>query len=59
MYKMIAVDLDDTLLDDTNQVSTQNREAIERVLALGIKVSIITTTTGCFVKIKQNKQMSI
>lgn len=39
MYKMIAVDLEDTLLDDTNQVSTQNREAIERALALGVKVS--------------------
>jgi len=42
MYKMVAVDLDDTLLNDEFQVTDVNRETIRKVLELGIKVCIVS-----------------
>ena len=37
MYKIIACDLDETLLNDNHKVSTRNIEAIKRARALGVK----------------------
>lgn len=38
MYKLIATDLDETLLDDTHHVNTANLEAIKKARALGVKI---------------------
>ena len=43
MYKLIAVDLDGTLLDDNRQVSPGNRQAIQDILSAG---KIFTVSTG-------------
>lgn len=37
MYKIIACDLDETLLNDNHEISNKNREAIQKVKELGIK----------------------
>lgn len=37
MYKMIACDLDETLLDDNHRISDKNKEAIQKAGKLGIK----------------------
>jgi Cof subfamily protein (haloacid dehalogenase superfamily) len=41
-YKMIAVDLDDTLLSGDLNISPINRQAISRAVAMGVKVTIST-----------------
>lgn len=41
-YKMIATDLDDTLLDDNSNVSVRNREAILAAVEKGVKFVIAT-----------------
>lgn len=41
-YKMIAVDLDDTLLSDDLSISQINRQAISRAVSMGVKVTIST-----------------
>ncbi|HLR91927.1 MAG TPA: Cof-type HAD-IIB family hydrolase [Atopostipes sp.] len=42
MYKLIACDLDETLLNIDNQVSQRNIEAIKRADALGVKFVLAT-----------------
>ena len=41
-YRMIATDLDDTLLDDNSNVSVRNREAILAAVEKGVKFVIAT-----------------
>ena len=41
-YKMIAVDLDDTLLAGDLNISTINRQAISHAVSMGVKVTIST-----------------
>ncbi|MFZ5597149.1 MAG: Cof-type HAD-IIB family hydrolase [Bacillota bacterium] len=41
-YKMIATDLDDSLLDDSFRISAENREAIFRASREGIRVVLAT-----------------
>jgi hypothetical protein len=41
-YKMIATDLDDTLLDDKSEISTRNREAVLRAVEAGVRFVIAT-----------------
>jgi len=41
-YKLIALDLDDTLLNAESEISPRNREAICRVVEWGISVTIAT-----------------
>lgn len=41
-FKIIAIDLDDTLLDDRLCVSMRNRRAIKRAVELGVVVTIAT-----------------
>ncbi|AOT71136.1 Cof-type HAD-IIB family hydrolase [Geosporobacter ferrireducens] len=50
MYKMVAVDLDDTLLDNDYQISRQNREAIEKLLRQNIIVTIISGRSYASIK---------
>ena len=38
MYKLIALDMDGTLLDEEGQISTRNRQAIAAARAQGVKV---------------------
>lgn len=40
MYKLIATDLDDTLLNDDGVISEENREAIQRAEAEGVKIIV-------------------
>lgn len=42
MYKLVACDLDETLLNSDNQVSEKNIEAIKRADALGVKFVLAT-----------------
>lgn len=41
-YRLIASDLDDTLLDESSNISVRNREAIRRAVDLGVKFVIAT-----------------
>ena len=40
MIKLIAIDLDGTLLDDNKQISPLNKETIKELVAKGIKIII-------------------
>ena len=42
MYKLVALDLDETLLNDEFKISSRNREAIRRVVERGVRVTIAT-----------------
>jgi Cof subfamily protein (haloacid dehalogenase superfamily) len=42
MYKLIAIDLDDTLLNDDRQVSPANKEALTEAIELGVTVTLAT-----------------
>lgn len=48
MYKLICIDLDGTLLDTRQRVSTKNREAIRKALDQGIEVAIVSGRPNCF-----------
>lgn len=41
-YRLLAIDLDGTLLDSDHRISTENLRAIERARAAGMQVSICT-----------------
>lgn len=41
-YKMLVMDMDGTLLTDDKQVSDENKEALRRASALGVKIVIST-----------------
>ena len=38
MYKLVALDLDDTLLNEKGEISKENREAIIKAQNLGVKI---------------------
>ncbi|MBR0600608.1 Cof-type HAD-IIB family hydrolase [Sinanaerobacter chloroacetimidivorans] len=42
MYKLIAIDLDDTLLNDEGVISEKNKAAIQRAEKAGVKVVIVS-----------------
>lgn len=42
MYKMVALDLDDTLLNDKGQITDENRNAIKKATQLGVKIIIVS-----------------
>lgn len=42
MYKMVAIDLDDTLLTDDHEISMENSSAITKALEKGIAVCLIS-----------------
>lgn len=46
-FKLLALDLDDTLLDETLQISQQNREAIQRAAQKGVLVTLATGRMYC------------
>ncbi len=41
-YKMLALDLDETLLNEESQISMRNREAVKKALNKGLQVTIAT-----------------
>jgi Cof subfamily protein (haloacid dehalogenase superfamily) len=41
-YHLLAVDLDDTLLNSNSAISTRNKEAIRRAVEMGVKFMIVT-----------------
>ncbi len=45
MYKLIAIDLDGTLLDSYGQISVRNKQTIQRALNQGIQV-VLTSGRG-------------
>jgi len=45
LYKLLACDLDETLLDDDKNISKKNSDAIQRARSLGVKF-VITTGRG-------------
>lgn len=45
--KLIAVDMDDTLLDNSIQVSPRTREVLQKAAAQGVKVTIATGRMYC------------
>src|SRR5437763_12659038 len=42
MIRLLALDLDGTLLDSCGRVSARNRHAIERARAAGVRVALVT-----------------
>ncbi|MCR3954971.1 MAG: Cof-type HAD-IIB family hydrolase [Gudongella sp.] len=42
MYRLIAIDLDGTLLNSSKKISDENREAVNRLIGLGYQVVIAT-----------------
>lgn len=48
MYKLVCVDLDGTLLDSHQRVSSTNKEAIRKALDHGIEVAIVSGRPNCF-----------
>ncbi len=42
MIKLVAIDLDGTLLDSQSNISQKNRKSIRRCLDKGIKVALVT-----------------
>ncbi len=41
-YKMLAIDVDDTLIDDQKRISDDTRQALARALAIGVRVTLAT-----------------
>ena len=41
-FRLLALDLDDTLLDDTYRISQQNYHAVRRAAAAGVLVTLAT-----------------
>lgn len=46
LYKLIALDMDGTVLDDEQKISVENKEWINRALDAGITVSFSTGKIG-------------
>ena len=47
-YKLICVDLDGTLLDSNQRLSSVNKKAIIKALDAGIEVAIVSGRPNCF-----------
>lgn len=50
--KLVAIDLDGTLLNDQKQLSPRNAEAVERVLAHGVMVALATARDCASIRLK-------
>lgn len=55
---MVAIDLDDTLLNDNFQITNENREAIKQVMDLGVFVCIVSGRSYSSIK-KYIKNLNI
>ncbi|GAF06074.1 hydrolase [Paenibacillus pini JCM 16418] len=42
MYKLIAIDIDDTLINDDKEVTPATQEALEQAVAKGVVVTLAT-----------------
>ena len=42
MYKMVAIDLDDTLLTDDHEITIENSRAISKALEMGVAVCLVS-----------------
>lgn len=47
MYKLVALDIDDTLLNDRRELSLENKRAIEKAVKAGVTVTISTGRAYC------------
>ena len=47
-YKLICIDLDGTLLDSNQRVSSTNKKAIRKALDAGLEVAIVSGRPNCF-----------
>ncbi len=47
-YRLICIDLDGTLLDSHQRVSSSNKEAIRKALNQGLEVAIVSGRPNCF-----------
>ncbi|MCI8481524.1 MAG: HAD hydrolase family protein [Clostridia bacterium] len=56
MYKLIAIDLDGTLLNSYGEISNENKEAIQKAIKKGTKVVLASrkNATGCKNNCKRN-----
>ncbi len=50
MYKMVAIDLDDTLLNDEFEISEKNKQAVQKAIEKGVVVCIISGRSFSSVK---------
>jgi hypothetical protein len=50
--RLIAIDLDGTLLDRRQNLSARNREAVSRVLAMGVQVALATARDRASIRLK-------
>lgn len=50
MIRLIGIDIDGTLLDGSGVVSKSNQQAIEKVVALGVHVALVTGRTYSFAR---------
>ena len=48
MYKLIAIDLDGTLLNSQSMVSDKNKEAIQKAMDAGIEVVLASRKNSKF-----------
>lgn len=46
MYKLVAVDLDGTLLDSNGQISENTKEAVKRAINKGVEFVIASRKNG-------------
>ena len=50
MIRLIGIDIDGTLLDASGVVSESNQQAIEKVVALGVHVALVTGRSYSFAR---------
>ena len=58
MYRIIAVDLDETLLDDKKHVSVKDRQSAEQLRKEGVKV-VVTTGRGFWMAADALRQLNL
>lgn len=58
MYKLIAIDLDGTLLNSYGEVSKQNKEAIQKATKNGTEVVLASRQNACICKKYSNRNWS-
>ena len=50
MYKLVAIDLDGTLLNSAGEVSVKNKEAIKKAVQKGVLVVLASRKNAIFCK---------
>ena len=55
MYKLVAIDLDGTLLNSYGEISLKNKEAIKKAIKKGAKI-ILASRKNAFIRKKHCKR---